>query len=133
MTPSPTTDDSESQTLSKLHLHIVPDDKPVFACHKCSEVVGDNEYWMGLKVQALQDELVSKAFNGRSGRAYLMNSTINTALGKREERKLLALPHLFLFDSPLTHLGLMSVSHTACLPASHHLVYFGPVLIPKLG
>jgi hypothetical protein len=44
-----------------------------------------------------------------------------------------ALPHLFLFDSPLTHLGLMSVSHTACLPASHHLVYFGPVLIPKLG
>jgi hypothetical protein len=39
MTPSPTTDDSESQTLSKLHLHIVPDDKPVFACHKCSEVV----------------------------------------------------------------------------------------------
>jgi hypothetical protein len=39
MSPSPTTDDSESQTLSKLHLHIVPDDKPVFACHKCSEVV----------------------------------------------------------------------------------------------
>ncbi|GFZ51472.1 hypothetical protein JCM24511_09239 [Saitozyma sp. JCM 24511] len=81
MTPSPTTDDSESQTLSKLHLHIVPDDKPVFACHKCSEVV------------ALQDELVSKAFNGRSGRAYLMNSTINTALGKREERKLLTGMH----------------------------------------
>jgi hypothetical protein len=39
MTPSSPTDESESQTLSKLHLHIVPDDKPVFACHKCSEVV----------------------------------------------------------------------------------------------
>ncbi|WVO22782.1 uncharacterized protein IAS62_004120 [Cryptococcus decagattii] len=56
-------------------------DKPIFACHSCSKVV------------ALQDELVSKAFNGRSGRAYLMNSTINTSLGKIEERKLLTGTH----------------------------------------
>lgn len=70
-----------SGPLSKLDLHILPDDKEVFACHKCSEIV------------ALQDELVSKAFNGRSGRAYLMNSTINTSLGKREERKLLTGTH----------------------------------------
>ena len=26
-------------TLSKLDLHHLPDDKPVFACHKCSEVI----------------------------------------------------------------------------------------------
>jgi hypothetical protein len=55
-------------------------------------------------MQALQDELVSKAFTGQSGRALyadfschriftdddsLMNSTINTKLGKREERNLM--------------------------------------------
>ncbi|BEJ11822.1 hypothetical protein CspHIS471_0202820 [Cutaneotrichosporon sp. HIS471] len=68
-------------TLSRLDLHQLPDDKPVFACAKCSEVL------------ALQDELVSQAFTGRSGRAYLMNSTINTNLGKREERKLITGRH----------------------------------------
>ncbi|AFR95907.2 hypothetical protein C343_04010 [Cryptococcus neoformans C23] len=68
-------------TTASLDLHYLPDDKPVFACHSCSKVV------------ALQDELVSKAFNGRSGRAYLMNSTINTSLGKIEERKLLTGTH----------------------------------------
>ncbi|WWD20983.1 hypothetical protein CI109_105463 [Kwoniella shandongensis] len=67
----------EGLTTASLDLHHLPDDKPVFACQKCSEIV------------ALQDELVSKAFNGRSGRAYLMNSTINTSLGKQEDRKLL--------------------------------------------
>ncbi|KAL1410935.1 hypothetical protein Q8F55_001878 [Vanrija albida] len=68
-------------TASTLDLHHVPADKPVFSCAKCSEVL------------ALQDELVSKAFMGRSGRAYLMNSTINTRLGKREERKLMTGKH----------------------------------------
>ncbi|ORX38953.1 yippee zinc-binding/DNA-binding /Mis18, centromere assembly-domain-containing protein [Kockovaella imperatae] len=72
---------SQAEPLSKLDLHHVPDDKPVFACHKCSEVI------------ALQDELVSKAFNGRSGRAYLMNTTFNTKLGKREQRRLLTGTH----------------------------------------
>jgi len=67
--------------LSNLDLHHVPDDKPVYTCLKCGVVV------------ALQDELVSKAFTGRSGRAYLMNSTINTNLGRREERKLLTGMH----------------------------------------
>ncbi|ODN75139.1 hypothetical protein L202_06345 [Cryptococcus amylolentus CBS 6039] len=61
--------------------HYLPDDKPVYSCHSCSEAI------------ALQDELVSKAFNGRSGRAYLMNSTINTSLGKTETRKLLTGTH----------------------------------------
>ncbi|KGB76105.2 hypothetical protein CNBG_1943 [Cryptococcus deuterogattii R265] len=72
---------SAMPTTASLDLHYIPDDKPVFACHSCSKVV------------ALQDELVSKAFNGRSGRAYLMNSTINTSLGKIEERKLLTGTH----------------------------------------
>nr|ODN88580.1 hypothetical protein L203_02586 [Cryptococcus depauperatus CBS 7841] len=43
--------------------------------------------------KALQDELVSKSFTGLSGRAYLMNSTINTVLGKIEDRKLLTGTH----------------------------------------
>ncbi|KAK8843478.1 hypothetical protein IAR55_007137 [Kwoniella newhampshirensis] len=78
--PSSSSDD-RLVTTATLDLHHLPDDKPVFACQKCSEIV------------ALQDELVSKAFNGRSGRAYLMNSTINTSLGKREDRKLLTGTH----------------------------------------
>ncbi|KAI9636541.1 putative yippee-like protein [Dioszegia hungarica] len=70
-----------ARTTGVLNLHYVPDDKPVFSCEKCSDTV------------ALQDELVSKAFNGRSGRAYLFNTTINTNLGKREERKLITGMH----------------------------------------
>ncbi|RSH78952.1 uncharacterized protein EHS24_001875 [Apiotrichum porosum] len=72
---------SSPPTVSALHLAHVPDGTPVFSCVKCSEVL------------ALQDELVSKAFMGRSGRAYLMNSTINTNLGKREDRKLMTGKH----------------------------------------
>ncbi|WVR09236.1 hypothetical protein IAU60_006300 [Kwoniella sp. DSM 27419] len=68
-------------TLASQDLHYVPDDRPVFACAKCSEVI------------ALQDELCSKSFTGRSGRAYLLNSTFNTNIGKREERKLLTGTH----------------------------------------
>ncbi len=29
----------EQETTSKLDLHQLPDDRPVFACHKCSEVI----------------------------------------------------------------------------------------------
>ncbi|WVN91156.1 uncharacterized protein L203_106410 [Cryptococcus depauperatus CBS 7841] len=72
---------SDMQTTASADLHYLSDDRPVFTCHACSEVV------------ALQDELVSKSFTGLSGRAYLMNSTINTVLGKIEDRKLLTGTH----------------------------------------
>ncbi|KAH8080233.1 yippee zinc-binding/DNA-binding /Mis18, centromere assembly-domain-containing protein [Filobasidium floriforme] len=58
-------------------VHYFPKDKPVYSCRKCLVPI------------ALQDELVSKAFSGRDGRAYLMHSTVNTKLGKVEERRLL--------------------------------------------
>merc|ERR1712137_1469153 len=35
------------------------------------------------------EQLMSKAFHGRSGRAYLFNSACNITLGSREERMLL--------------------------------------------
>lgn len=35
---------------------------------------------------ALHDELVSKAFQGRHGRAYLFNSCINISVGPKEDR-----------------------------------------------
>ncbi len=38
---------------------------------------------------ALHDELISKAFSGRQGKAYLFRSALNTRRGKEEERQLL--------------------------------------------
>ena len=57
---------------SELDLHQIPDDKPVFSCAHCAEVVvRQRARWNRhrTKHQALQDELMSKAFNGRSGRS----------------------------------------------------------------
>ncbi|KAG8985710.1 hypothetical protein FRB94_005449 [Tulasnella sp. JGI-2019a] len=51
--------------------------RPVFSCAKCGATI------------ALQDELISKAFSGREGRAYLLHSTVNIKLGKKEDRTLL--------------------------------------------
>ncbi|KAI5450123.1 hypothetical protein NCC49_003750 [Naganishia albida] len=42
---------------------------------------------------ALQDEVVSKAFSGSLGQAYLMHSTVNTYLGKKEDKRLLTGMH----------------------------------------
>lgn len=36
-----------------------------------------------------QDEIISKAFSGRDGKAYLFASTLNTRLGTQEDRQLL--------------------------------------------
>ncbi|WWC97750.1 hypothetical protein V866_004636 [Kwoniella sp. B9012] len=71
----------ESTTCSKQDLHYLPSDQPVFSCKGCSCVI------------ALQDELCSKGFTGGSGKAFLINSTINTNLGKKEERKLITGTH----------------------------------------
>lgn len=37
---------------------------------------------------ALHDELISKAFQGRHGRAYLFGNVINVTLGQKEDRVL---------------------------------------------
>ncbi|EIN11443.1 yippee-domain-containing protein [Punctularia strigosozonata HHB-11173 SS5] len=56
------------------------EDHPSFTCH-CSAVI------------ALQDELVSKAFSGRDGRGYLVYSTSNLRMGKKEDRRLMTGVH----------------------------------------
>jgi len=38
---------------------------------------------------ALHDEIISKAFQGRHGRAYLFNKCVNVAVGPKEERVLI--------------------------------------------
>ncbi|CAO1624331.1 unnamed protein product [Jaminaea pallidilutea] len=50
---------------------------PMFVCAKCGTHL------------ALQDEVISKAFSGRDGKAYLFHSAINTTVGKAEDRQLL--------------------------------------------
>ncbi|KAG8803008.1 hypothetical protein FRC16_007942 [Serendipita sp. 398] len=57
------------------------DDKPKFVCAQCSTTV------------ALTDELISKAFSGREGRAFLLHSACNVKLGKQEQRQLLTGVH----------------------------------------
>ncbi|KAF8981089.1 yippee-domain-containing protein [Cyathus striatus] len=54
---------------------------PTFSCSKCATVI------------ALQDELISKAFSGREGRGFLMNSAVNVKMGRREDRSLLTGVH----------------------------------------
>ncbi|KAL1915947.1 uncharacterized protein VTP21DRAFT_6335 [Calcarisporiella thermophila] len=50
---------------------------------------------------ARHDEIISKAFNGRHGRAYLFNHVENISLGPREDRVLMS--------------GLHSVADISCL------------------
>ncbi|KAF9785773.1 yippee zinc-binding/DNA-binding /Mis18, centromere assembly-domain-containing protein [Thelephora terrestris] len=55
--------------------------RQVFVCAQCAAVI------------ALQDELISKAFSGRDGRGYLMQSATNIKLANKEERALLTGVH----------------------------------------
>ncbi|KAJ7072024.1 yippee-domain-containing protein [Mycena amicta] len=52
-------------------------DHPSYNCARCSAVL------------ALQDETITKLFQGRDGRGYLMHSVVNLKLGSREERSLI--------------------------------------------
>ncbi|EJU04745.1 yippee-domain-containing protein [Dacryopinax primogenitus] len=56
-------------------------DRPVYSCATCSTHL------------ALQDELISKAFSGREGVAFLFHTAINVKQGKKEERMLLTGMH----------------------------------------
>ncbi|KAF6763309.1 yippee zinc-binding/DNA-binding /Mis18, centromere assembly-domain-containing protein [Ephemerocybe angulata] len=57
------------------------DGHPTYSCSKCSAVI------------SLQDELISKAFSGRDGRGFLMQSAVNVKMGKREDRSLMTGVH----------------------------------------
>ncbi|PWZ02279.1 yippee-like protein [Testicularia cyperi] len=59
----------------------LPDTVPTYVCAGCGAHL------------ALQDELISKAFSGRDGKAYLFNSTLNTTMGPKEDRTLLTGVH----------------------------------------
>ncbi|PWN21671.1 yippee-like protein [Microstroma glucosiphilum] len=54
---------------------------PMYVCRKCGTHL------------ALQDELISKAFSGRDGKAYLFHSAINIIVGQSEDRNLLTGMH----------------------------------------
>ncbi|EPQ31181.1 uncharacterized protein PFL1_01369 [Pseudozyma flocculosa PF-1] len=58
-------------------IEYLPDDVPLYVCAKCGTHL------------ALQDEIISKQFTGRDGKAYLFNTSINTDLGRREQRQFL--------------------------------------------
>ncbi|KAH7622281.1 hypothetical protein Ndes2526B_g03105 [Nannochloris sp. 'desiccata'] len=49
----------------------------IYACSKCRTHAADHQ------------ELVSKAFQGRHGRAYLFSNVVNVTLGPREDRVLM--------------------------------------------
>lgn len=49
----------------------------VYACATCKAHCADH------------DDIVSKSFQGRRGRAYLFNSVVNVALGPKEDRMLI--------------------------------------------
>lgn len=55
----------------------LPESAPRYVCADCGTHL------------ALQDELISKSFSGRDGKAYLFSSTLNTTLGAKEDRHLL--------------------------------------------
>ncbi|CAO1627524.1 unnamed protein product [Sympodiomycopsis kandeliae] len=61
----------------KLGQKTLPSDQPMYLCRECGAQL------------ALQDELISKSFSGRQGRAYLFHSTFNTKIGSPEDRQLL--------------------------------------------
>ncbi|KZO91108.1 yippee-domain-containing protein [Calocera viscosa TUFC12733] len=56
-------------------------DRPTYSCANCSTHL------------ALQDELISKAFSGRDGVAFLFHSAVNIKQGKKEDRMLLTGMH----------------------------------------
>mmetsp|Transcript_1521 Transcript_1521/g.2172 ORF Transcript_1521/g.2172 Transcript_1521/m.2172 type:complete len:113 (+) Transcript_1521:105-443(+) len=53
------------------------DGNKIFCCSNCRAHAADN------------DDIMSKAFTGRHGRAYLMKRVVNVSVGTREDRELL--------------------------------------------
>ena len=78
---APSLSTSTSSSSSPPALEWLPRSVPRYTCADCGTHL------------ALQDELISKSFSGRDGKAYLFASTINTHLGAQEERHLLTGMH----------------------------------------
>ena len=76
---SSTHDQGDDRDEMKNRLVFLPeqDGLPMYVCAQCGTQL------------ALQDELISKSFSGRAGKAYLFHSSINTTLGTPEDRHLL--------------------------------------------
>mmetsp|Transcript_11839 Transcript_11839/g.13645 ORF Transcript_11839/g.13645 Transcript_11839/m.13645 type:complete len:128 (+) Transcript_11839:199-582(+) len=58
------------------------DGKNVYSCSHCRTHL------------TMREEMISKAFQGHNGRAFLFNSAINVSLGPKEERYLITGPHV---------------------------------------
>ena len=63
-------------------LDLLPADEALYTCSTCGSHL------------AIQDELISKSFSGREGKAFLFHSVLNTIQGKQEERQLLTGLHV---------------------------------------
>lgn len=50
---------------------------PVYACNRCSSHL------------ALKSDVISKSFQGRDGKAYLLHKCVNVTFGPREDRLLM--------------------------------------------
>ncbi|KDE08696.1 hypothetical protein MVLG_01153 [Microbotryum lychnidis-dioicae p1A1 Lamole] len=74
-------------------LHALPSNIAVYRCATCSAEL------------TVQDELVSRAFSGSTGPAYLVRTTINTYLGPKATKQLLTGKHVV---SPLYCRGCQS-------------------------
>lgn len=59
------------------HSHTTFPNCPTYTCARCGTTL------------ALQDELISKAFSGRDGKAFLFFSVLNIKVGAKEDRQLL--------------------------------------------
>ncbi|KAJ7077320.1 hypothetical protein B0H15DRAFT_862213 [Mycena belliarum] len=73
--PFPVTSDTRNQVVQAYDGH------PSYNCLNCSSVL------------ALQDETITKLFQGRDGRGFLMHSATNIKLGNREDRSLITGVH----------------------------------------
>ncbi|UZJ55237.1 hypothetical protein CBS101457_004557 [Exobasidium rhododendri] len=62
---------------SSQHSHSTFSNNPTYCCAHCGTCL------------ALQDELISKAFSGRDGKAFLFFSVVNSRVGPKEDRQLL--------------------------------------------
>ncbi|KAJ7902173.1 yippee-domain-containing protein [Mycena olivaceomarginata] len=75
MSSTPFSSDTRTQVIQAYPDH------PTYNCSKCSAVI------------ALQDETITKLFQGRDGRGFLMHSAVNLKLGSREDRSLITGVH----------------------------------------
>jgi hypothetical protein len=77
MQQNPSSDWRNRPVTSPIHKKTSIDSCPTYLCARCGTTL------------ALQDELISKAFSGRDGKAFLFFSVLNAKIGPKEDRQLL--------------------------------------------